>query len=179
MKRTWNLVPALQTLQKITQNYCPCSYLSIGQVWWLNELCFTCIFKNTLWLMWLNYGVVKNTKILKSWEHNITFLQNKKILNLCLRWCILRSYCFVAEVTFKKNAKMKDSYPLNINDLTINFENSVKLLGIEIYKPRQSCMYAEILTYVMYISKYPKAYIRWHAFYLLIFLAIFPNLTPT
>ena len=28
--------------------------------------------------------------------------------------------------------KMKDSYPLNINDLTINSENSVKLLGIEI-----------------------------------------------
>ena len=27
---------------------------------------------------------------------------------------------------------MKDSYPLNINDLTINSENSVKLLGIEI-----------------------------------------------
>ena len=27
---------------------------------------------------------------------------------------------------------MKDSYPLNINDLTINSKNSVKLLGIEI-----------------------------------------------
>ena len=27
---------------------------------------------------------------------------------------------------------MKDSYPLNINYLTINSENSVKLLGIEI-----------------------------------------------
>ena len=27
---------------------------------------------------------------------------------------------------------MKDSYPLNINNLTINSENSVKLLGIEI-----------------------------------------------
>ena len=27
---------------------------------------------------------------------------------------------------------MKDSYPLNINDLTIHSENSVKLLGIEI-----------------------------------------------
>ena len=26
---------------------------------------------------------------------------------------------------------MKDSYPLNINDLTINSENSVKRLGIE------------------------------------------------
>ena len=35
-------------------------------------------------------------------------------------------------IVVKKNAKMKDSYPLNINDLTINSENSVKLLGIEI-----------------------------------------------
>ena len=31
-----------------------------------------------------------------------------------------------------KNAKMKDSYPLNIYDLTINSENCIKLLGIEI-----------------------------------------------
>ena len=35
-------------------------------------------------------------------------------------------------IVVKKNAEMKDSYPLNINDLTINSENSVKLLGIEI-----------------------------------------------
>ena len=32
----------------------------------------------------------------------------------------------------KKDAKMKDFYPLNINDLTINSENSIKLFGIEI-----------------------------------------------
>ena len=35
-------------------------------------------------------------------------------------------------IVVKKNAKMKDSYPLNINDQTIDSENSVKLLGIEI-----------------------------------------------
>lgn len=35
-------------------------------------------------------------------------------------------------IVVKKNAKMKDSYPLFINDQTINSENSVKLLGIEI-----------------------------------------------
>ena len=34
-------------------------------------------------------------------------------------------------IVVKRNAKMKDSYPLNINDLIINSENSVKLLGIE------------------------------------------------
>ena len=34
-------------------------------------------------------------------------------------------------IVVKRNTKMKDSYPLNINDLTINYESSVKLLGIE------------------------------------------------
>ena len=34
-------------------------------------------------------------------------------------------------IVVKRKATMKDSYPLNINDLTINSENSVKLLGIE------------------------------------------------
>ena len=32
------------------------------------------------------------------------FLWNKKILNLCFIWHILRSYRFVAEVTFKDNS---------------------------------------------------------------------------
>ena len=45
--------------------------------------------------------MVKNTKTGISWERNVIFLRNKKILNLCLRWLILRSYRFVAEVTFK------------------------------------------------------------------------------
>ena len=35
-------------------------------------------------------------------------------------------------IIVKKNAKIKDSYPLKINDQIINSENSVKLLGIEI-----------------------------------------------
>ena len=35
-------------------------------------------------------------------------------------------------IIVKKNSKMENSYPLNINDQTINSENSVKLLGIEI-----------------------------------------------
>ena len=35
-------------------------------------------------------------------------------------------------IIIKKNSKMKDSYPLNINDQKINSENCVKLLGIEI-----------------------------------------------
>ena len=49
----------------------------------------------------LNHGMVKNTKNWISWEQNITFLGNKKNCNLYLRWHILRSYHFVADVTFK------------------------------------------------------------------------------
>ena len=45
--------------------------------------------------------MVKNTKTSISWEWNIPFLKNKKNLNMGLRWHILRSCGFVAEVTFK------------------------------------------------------------------------------
>ena len=49
----------------------------------------------------VNREMVKNTKSWISWEWNITFLWNKKILNLCLRGHILRSYLFVVEVIFR------------------------------------------------------------------------------
>ena len=38
----------------------------------------------------VNHGMAKNTKTWISWERNIALLRNKKILNLCLRWLILR-----------------------------------------------------------------------------------------
>ena len=52
----------------------------------------------------VNNGMVKNTKTSITWERNITFLQNKKILNLCFRWHILTSYDLVVEVTFNVKA---------------------------------------------------------------------------
>ena len=55
----------------------------------------------------LNHGIVKNTKTWISLERNITVLQNKKILNLCLRWHVLISYHFLAEVTFNKLAGLR------------------------------------------------------------------------
>ena len=55
----------------------------------------------------VNHGMVKNTKTWISWERNIIFLQNKKILNTCFRCHILRSYHFVAKVTFKWLLKSK------------------------------------------------------------------------
>ena len=49
----------------------------------------------------VNHGMVKNTKTRISSERNTIFVRNKKILNLCFRWRILRNYRFAAEVTFK------------------------------------------------------------------------------
>ena len=61
-----------------------------------------------------NHRMVKNTKSWTFRERNITFLWSKKILNLCLRWHIFRSFCFVAEVSF------------NSQNLLICWQNSAK-----------------------------------------------------
>ena len=81
--------------------------LEIVQVWYLMS-CDSKIQKCTLThdthyqiTDLVNHGMVKNTKTWISWEWSITFLQNRKNLNLCIRWNILRSYCFVANVTSK------------------------------------------------------------------------------
>ena len=39
-------------------------------------------------------------------HHDVTDLVNKKILNMCFGWHILRSYNFVVEVTFD-NSNLK------------------------------------------------------------------------
>ena len=65
-------------------------------------LCF--MYQYSSWRLDLvNHVMFENTKTLIFWERNITFLQNKKILNLCLRWYIFRSYLFLAKVTFNHN----------------------------------------------------------------------------
>ena len=116
MKRSWNLAPVLQIVQKIPENYCPCLYLSIDQVWWLNELWFkryskmhlvSCTNTHHDITDFVDLGMVKNIKTWISWEQNITFLRNKKNLNQYLRWHILRSYCFVAGVTFNIDSSIK------------------------------------------------------------------------
>ena len=40
LKSSWNLVPVFQIVQKITEYYCPCLYISTGKVWWLRDLWF-------------------------------------------------------------------------------------------------------------------------------------------
>ena len=111
MKSTWNLAPVLQIVQKIPENYCPCLYLSIDQVWWLNELWFkrysqkctlfhVLIYTHRDITDFVNLGIFKDPKTWISWKRNITFLSNKNILSLCLRQYILKVYCFLVEVTF-------------------------------------------------------------------------------
>ena len=102
LKSTWNLAPVSQIVQTFTENYCPCLYLPNDQVWWLHDLWlkrYTSTHRDITDLV--NHGMIKNTKTWINWERNIIFLWNKKNLNLCFRWHILRSYRFVAEVTFK------------------------------------------------------------------------------
>ena len=107
LKRTWNLVPVLQIIQKILENYCPCLYLAINQVWQLYELYFKrYIYKCTLSHVLILFIVSQILQIMGwflktgSLEQNINFLQNEKILNLCFRWFVLRFFDFVVDVTF-------------------------------------------------------------------------------
>ena len=107
MKKTWNLAPVLQIVQKIPENYCPCLYLPIDQVWWLNmwfkrynqkcTLSHVLIMTSKIW--WITGGL--NIQKLEYLENGTYFSTKWKILNMCLRWHIFRSYRFVAEVTFK------------------------------------------------------------------------------
>ena len=68
LKRAWNLAPVLQIVQNISKNYCPCLYLSIDQVWWVNELWFkrlhtvSCTNTHHDITDLVNHGMVKNTK---------------------------------------------------------------------------------------------------------------------
>ena len=58
-KKTWNLASVLQIVHKIPENYCPCLYLSIGQVWLFHEL-------------WLKRYVQKcalSRVLISSWRH--------------------------------------------------------------------------------------------------------------
>ena len=59
----------------------------------------------------INHVMVKNKKTWISWKRTEIFLRNKKIPNLCFRWNNLKSYRFVAEVTFNK----KDTSKTKVN----------------------------------------------------------------
>ena len=62
-------------------------------------------------------------------KHNFPIKQ--KILSLCLRWHILRSYCFVAEVTFNGSKNLHEELLLSKNETDIN---KAKLKDLENWK---------------------------------------------
>ena len=140
LKRTRTLAPVLQIVQKIPENYCPCFYLSISQVWlqYLMSRGSKDIFKHAPSCTNTHHDVTDlvNHGMVKTWisfEQNIIFLRSKKILNLCLRWYILRSYRFVVVVTFKPpqniykvNIQLWLPYPSHIPYLKDNVHNLTK-----------------------------------------------------
>ena len=63
LKRTWNLAPVVQIVQKIPEHLCPRLYLSIDQVWLLNEL-------------WLKKYSQMHLVLCTSTHHDVTDLVN-------------------------------------------------------------------------------------------------------
>ena len=84
----------------------------------------------------VNQWMVKNTKTWISQERNITFPWNKKILNLCLRWHILRCYQFTAEVTFKELEPLKVNYhPTTVGGHRHSVSGGIFSLSHDLSKP--------------------------------------------
>ena len=90
IEKDLELSPNLQIGQKIPENCCLCLYLSVDQVSWLNELSFKRYIKKYILphsntdhdvTDLGNHGIVKNTRTWISWEWNINFRRNKKILS--------------------------------------------------------------------------------------------------
>ena len=84
-------------------------YLSIDQIWCVNELWFKryiqkCTLAHVLILMMsqMNHGMVKNAKFWISQEGNITFLWNKKFLTCASDSTFWEVVVFTAELNFKK-----------------------------------------------------------------------------
>ena len=113
----------------------------------------------------VNHGMVKKTKTLISWERNIIFLQNKKILNLCFRWQILRSYHFEAEVTFKILIENRKSF-LSLSKTKKTKKQSTeaffkqKIEFPEIFVNNYNLSETEKLTVIKYWSRMPT-YFNW------------------
>ena len=97
----------------------------------------------------VNPGMLKNTITWIHRERNMNFLWNKKILNLCFRWHILRSYCFAAEATFKafscairRRLILSLSTKKNIHILNIDFPFSRLYTSSKLFKKALWCNHA-------------------------------------
>ena len=88
----------------------------------------------------ISHGMVKNTK---TWERNTIFLRNKKILNLCFRWHILRSYHFVAEVNFNSSKRIGSDVQITKavnNNLIKQLKNNEKQCWTNTQYLRRECV---------------------------------------
>ena len=98
----------------------------------------------------ISHGMVKNIKTWISWEWNIIFPRNKKILNLCLIWYILKVTFIVRNLKIVNVHKQPPGGVLlkvvlrNFAKLTGKhlcqslFFNKVAGLGLELYLKRDS-----------------------------------------
>ena len=74
----------------------------------------------------VNHGMTENTKsLISSEEPNLTFLTNKKILNMCLKWHTLRCYNFAVTATFKprKNLAKIGEMGITVNKISFNISD--------------------------------------------------------
>ena len=111
LKRTWNLASIFQIVQKIFWKLLSLlisiswpnlviSWVAVQKIYSkMHPVSFPNIYRDVTDLV--NHGMFKNKKTRISWERNVILVRNKKNLNLCLRWHILRNYRFISEVTFK------------------------------------------------------------------------------
>ena len=134
MKMVWNLAPVLQNWHlSINWPSVVTEWIAVRKIYLKMHL-VSCTNTHHDVTDLINCEIIENTKTWKSWERNITFLRNKKSLKPTSNdtFHILRSYCFVAEVTLKIPII---KYPGNLH-LTLLLRHPQPLLqsfGIEEY----------------------------------------------
>ena len=94
LKRTWNLVPVLQNVQKIPKIYSPCLYIyiiSVCQIWWLYRLWFKRCIQNAPCLM---YSLTKVEYIYFKYTSNTLEVYFQSIFEVHFKytWTILQVY---------------------------------------------------------------------------------------
>ena len=155
MKRAWNLSPVPQLFKRYLKNIALAYIYQLAKFGVLMSCGSKDIFKNATCPMYhhevtdlVNHGMVKNTKTWMSSERNITFLRNKKILNPCLRWHILRSYHFAKEVTFKSHLflKIQHDFFFFFNWVDLVLDDHLRSLSRFFINSRKSSSYTTFTT---------------------------------
>ena len=122
--RTWFLGPVLQIVQRIPENYCLCLYLSVSQIWWLNELWFKRYIQK--WTLSHEHCLMGWLKLQK-----LEYLENRTKISYGIKnsysvpqMTTFEKLSFVAEVTFKDSLALLLCYGWMFSDV-----KSFKLLA--------------------------------------------------